>query len=303
MLGTVTLDQLRVLVTIEETGSFSAAGRKLQRAQSAISHAVQTLETMQRVQLFDRSSRAPVLTEAGRALAAQARQVLRQAELFERTASAISEGLEPELTFAVDNMVPSEPVIQSLGALQTRFPDLAVTLFTEALGGAERRVRSGAATLGLCLLLPNQAQDMQAYPVTAIELVPVAAPHHPLAQETRRLEREVLAEHVQLVLTDPENQSGPSYSVVSSRVWRFVDLGRRLDFLIAGFGWATMPLHLVTEHLKSGALIRLPINDPAVLPGSIPIYAVHQRNRPVGTAARSLLNDLRALAPAGKQPA
>ena len=47
MLGTFTLDQLRVLVTIEETGSFSAAGRKLQRAQSAISHAVQSLETMQ----------------------------------------------------------------------------------------------------------------------------------------------------------------------------------------------------------------------------------------------------------------
>ena len=295
MLGTLTLDQLRVLVTIKETGSFSAAGRKLQRAQSAISHAVQTLESMQRVQLFDRSGRAPVLTEAGRALAAQARQVLRQAELFERTASAIAEGLEPELTFAVDNMVPSEPVIESLAALQARFPDLAVTLFTEALGGAERRVRSGAATLGLCLLMPNQAQDLQAYPVTSIELVPVAAPSHPLAQERRRLEREVLAEHVQLVLTDPENQGGPSYSVVSPRIWRFVDLGRRLDFLIAGFGWATMPLHVVEDHLKSGALKRLPIDDPAVLPGSIPIYVVHQRSRPLGTAARSLLNDLQKI--------
>jgi DNA-binding transcriptional LysR family regulator len=293
MLGTLTLDQLRVLVTIEETGSFSAAGRKLQRAQSAISHAVQSLEAMQRVQLFDRSARAPVLTEAGRALAAQARQVLRQAELFERTASAISGGLEPELTFAVDNMVPSDPVIGSLAALQKRYPDVAVTLFTEALGGAERRVRSGAATLGLCLLLPNQAQDLQAYPVTSIELVPVAAPHHPLAAETRRLEREVLAQHVQLVLTDPENQSGPSYSVVSSRLWRFVDLGRRLDFLLAGFGWATMPLHVVDEHLRTGRLKRLPIDDPAILPGAIPIYAVHQRSRPLGVAARSLLNDLR----------
>src|SRR5438309_11774580 len=127
MLGTLTLDQLRVLVTIEETGSFSAAGRKLQRAQSAISHAVQTLETMQRVQLFDRSARAPVLTEAGKALTAQARQVLRQAELFERRASAISGGLEPELTFAVDNMMPSNPVIGSLAALQKRYPDVAVT--------------------------------------------------------------------------------------------------------------------------------------------------------------------------------
>jgi len=292
MLGTLTLDQLRVLVTIEETGSFSAAGRKLQRAQSAISHAVQTLENMQRVQLFDRSARAPVLTEAGRALAKQARQVLRQAELFERTASAIAGGLEPELTFAVDNMVPSGPVIRTLADLQQRFPDLAVTLFTEGLGGAERRVRSGTAALGLCIMLPNQAQDLQAYPITSIELVPVVAPSHPLASESRRLEREVLAEHVQLVLTDPENQGGPSYSVVSPRVWRFVDLGRRLDFLLAGFGWATMPSHLVKEHLADGRLRRLPIDDPAILPGAIPVYAVHQRSRPLGTAARVLLEQL-----------
>lgn len=296
MLGTLTLDQLRVLVTIEETGSFSAAGRRLQRAQSAISHAVRTLETMQKVQLFDRSGRAPVLTEAGRALARQARQVLRQAELFERTAGAIAGGLEPELSFAVDNLVPSEPVIRSLADLQRRFPDLAVTLYTEAFGGAERRVRAGSAALGLCLLSPNQSQDLQAYPVTSIELVPVAAPTHPLAAETRLLEREALAEHVQLVLTDPENQSGPSYSVVSARLWRFVDLGRRLDFLLAGFGWATMPFHLVEGHLQRGELKRLPIDDPAILPGSIPVYAVHQRSRPLGTAARSLLDDLQKLA-------
>jgi len=296
MLGTVTLDQLRVLVTIAETGSFSAAGRKLQRAQSAISHAVQSLENMQRVELFDRSGRTPVLTEAGRALVRQARQVLRQADLFERTASSIAGGLEAELTFSVDSMVPSQPVIQCLAALQHRFPDLAVTLITEALGGAERRVRAGAAALGLCLLFPVAAQDLQAYPVTSIELVPVAAPSHPLAQETRRLEREVLAEHVQLVLTDPESRGGPSYSVVSPRVWRFVDLGRRLDFLLAGFGWATMPLHLVEGHLRDGTLKKLPIEDPAILPGSIPIYAAHQRDRPLGPAARSLLEDLQALA-------
>lgn len=296
MLGTLTLDQLRVLVTIEEAGSFSAAGRTLQRAQSAISHTVQNLENQQRVRLFDRSGRSPVLTEAGRALAAQARHVLRQAELFERTASAIAEGLEPELSLSVDSMVPSAPVIQTLAALQRRYPDLAVTLFTEALGGTERRVRSGAAALGLCMLFPVQAQDLQAYPVSTIELVPVVAPSHPLACEKRQLSREVLAEHVQLVLTDPENQGGPSYSVVSPRVWRFVDLGRRLDFLLAGFGWATMPLHLIEGHLRARELKRLLLDDPAILPGSIPIYAVHQRTRTLGTAARSLLGDLQALA-------
>ena len=47
VIGTV---QLRVLVAIEETGSFSAAGRRLRRVQSAISHSVQGLEEAQGLQ-------------------------------------------------------------------------------------------------------------------------------------------------------------------------------------------------------------------------------------------------------------
>ena len=85
---------MRGLVTIEEIGSFSAAGRKLQRSQSAISHAVRALEMRHCVAIFDRSGRTPVLTEAGQVLARQAQQVLRQSDLPERTAGAIVEQLE-----------------------------------------------------------------------------------------------------------------------------------------------------------------------------------------------------------------
>ena len=56
MIGSLTLDQLRVLVTIADTGSFSAASR---RAQSAISQAVANLEGLQGVELFDRQGHAP----------------------------------------------------------------------------------------------------------------------------------------------------------------------------------------------------------------------------------------------------
>ena len=95
MLGALTLDQLRVLTTIADSGSFSAAGRKLRRVQSAISQSVRTLETAQGVALFDRSSKTPVLTEAGRVLVAQARQVQRQAELFESIAPRLPPDLSP----------------------------------------------------------------------------------------------------------------------------------------------------------------------------------------------------------------
>lgn len=301
MIGLLTLDQLIVLVTVEETGSFSAAGRKLGRVQSAISSVVQTLEANLAVQLFDRSGHKPRLTETGRVLASQARQVLGQAAQFKRTAAAISAGLEPELTLAIDSLVPSAPVIASLARLQATFPDLTVTLFTEGLGAAERRVRSGSAMLALCGLLPTSAQDLEAHRFASIKLIPVVAPEHPLARETRALTREVLAEHVQLILTDPQQAAGPSFSVVSHRVWRFVDIGRRLEFLLAGFGWCTMPQHLVADHLGAGRLVRLAIDEPGVLPGSIPIFAVHQRNYPLGVAARWLLQDFIERGPAASR--
>ena len=43
MIGSLSLDQLRVLVTIADTDSFSAAGRALGRAQSAIGQIVASL--------------------------------------------------------------------------------------------------------------------------------------------------------------------------------------------------------------------------------------------------------------------
>ena len=292
MIGNLTLDQLRVLVAIEDAGSFSAAGRQLRRVQSAISHTVLALEEAQGLLLFDRSSRTPRFTEAGRALAAQARQVLRQADVFERTAQAIAAGLEPELPIAIDSFVPTPPVIRSLASLQAQYPNLAVTLFTEGMGAAERRVRDGSATLGLCALLPSMAQELQATPLTQVTMVPVVAASHPLAQEHRAVTRDILGEHVQLILTDPQQKPGPSFSVVSTRVWRFVDITRRLEFLLAGFGWGTMPRHLVQDHLDAGRLVRLAIDDPAVLPGSIGLFAIHDRKRALGIGARWLLTEL-----------
>lgn len=292
MIGALTLDQLRVLVAIADAGSFSAAGRQLRRVQSAISHSIQTLEETQGLRLFDRSTRTPQLTASGRALVDQARQVLRQADVFERTAQGMAAGLEPELALAIDSFVPTAPVIRALDGLRTRYPDLPVTLFTEGLGAAERRVRDGSAILGLCALLPSTVQELQAAALTQVSLVPVVAPQHPLATETRALTRDVLAEHVQLILTDPMQRAGPSFSVVSTRVWRFVDIARRLEFLLAGFGWGTMPEHLVGPHLAAGRLVALDVRDPGVLPGSIGLFAIHERRRALGVGTRWLLEEL-----------
>ena len=52
--GTPSVDQLLVLLTVVEEGSFSAAAKRLRRATSAISYAIDTLEAQLGLPLFDR---------------------------------------------------------------------------------------------------------------------------------------------------------------------------------------------------------------------------------------------------------
>lgn len=294
MIGSLTLDQLRVLTTIADVGSFSAAGRRLGRAQSAISQTVATLEAMQEITLFDRSGFRPVLTDVGRVLVAQARSVLASAARFEAVAAGTREGTEPELAVAIDPLVPTAAFIESLHALRAAFPFLPVSFSTEGLGGAERRLRSGDASLALCILLPSVPDDVAALPLLGIDLVPVVSPGHPLAKLGRPVTIADLEEHIQLVLSDPAAPDGPNYGIIGTSAWRFVDLARRLDFLLAGLGWCRMPEYLVAPYLTDGRLVALAIeDDPARATGPLTIYAAHMRNHVLGRAGSWLLNELR----------
>jgi DNA-binding transcriptional LysR family regulator len=293
MIGNLSLDQLRVLVTIVDAGSFSAAGRKLGRAQSAISQAIGTLETLQGVTLFDRSGYKPRLTEVGRVLVDHARLMLASAARFEAVAAGTRQGLEAELALAIDPLVPTAPLIESLRAVGVAFPNLPVSFSTEGLGGSLRRLRDGSAALAFCLLLPDPPDDIVAYPLLRIRMQPVVAPCHPLAALGRPARREDLEPHVQLVLSDPVDPCGANYGLASARLWRFVDLGRRFDFLIAGFGWCRMPEHLVAAPVADGRLMPIQIQDDPTPAEGLVIYAAHRRDQVLGPAGRWLLDTLR----------
>jgi DNA-binding transcriptional LysR family regulator len=57
MLDRLTLDQLRIVIAVAETGSFSGAARRLGRVQSAVSQSVQSLEATLGIPLFDRAAK------------------------------------------------------------------------------------------------------------------------------------------------------------------------------------------------------------------------------------------------------
>jgi molybdate transport repressor ModE-like protein len=292
MIDSLTLDQMRVLVAVAETGSFSAAARRLGRVQSAISQAVNTLEQVLGVPLFDRAGKTPILTGAGAVILKDARRLIEGARTMKFRAASIMTDVEPELTLAVDATFPNDLLMESLKALRVEFPQLPVSVFTEGLGGAEQRLRDGVVGFAIYPIDATGARDLAADFLTNVALIPVVSVEHALASEPAPIARETLEPHVQLVLTDrtPLTQHIGG-GIVSHHIWRFADLATRLEFLLAGFGWCNMPAHMVADHIAAGRLKRLETAEHGAI--EFRVHVVHERGREIGRAGRWLVADLR----------
>src|ERR1700693_5392279 len=149
MIDGVTLDQLRTFIAAVDEGSFSAAGRKLRRAQSVVSQTLANLEAQLGVKLFDRSARYPQLTEEGRSLLADARSVADNVDGFKARARAMREGLEPELAVAMDVMYPMDALTKAAVHSRKTYPHTPLRLYVEALGGVIKPVLDRNCSIGV----------------------------------------------------------------------------------------------------------------------------------------------------------
>ena len=144
MLDGITLDQLRTFIAAVEQGSFSAAGRKLRRAQSVVSQTLANLEGRLGVTLFDRRARYPALTEDGRALLENARAVAGEMDGLKARAKTLREGLEPELSLSIDVMYPMDELTAAVAKFRITFPHTPLRLYVEVLGAVIEPVLQGA---------------------------------------------------------------------------------------------------------------------------------------------------------------
>ncbi len=286
--GTPTLDQLRVFLTVVESGSFAAAGRRLNRATSVVSYTVANLELQLGVSLFDReSTRRPQLTEAGRAVLAEARTIAHGIDGLRARVSGLLGGLEAEVAFVSSVLLPGDRLVDALTAFQVRFPTVALRLNVEALGTAQDFVASGKAQIGISVEFWNRETDpLERIAVGEVEMLTVAAPGHPLARGEQP--PGAAREQIQLVITDRSPLShGQEFGVVASRTWRLSDLSTKHTLLLAGIGWGSMPAHMVEADIAAGRLVELRL--PEATRRRLPLTAIYRTDHPPGPAGRWLI--------------
>jgi len=294
MLDGVSLDQLRTFIAVADEKSFSAAGRRLRRAQSVVSQTMANLEGQLGVKLFDRgAARQPVLTDQGRALLSDARAVAVDVDALKARAKNLAGGLEPELSVAVDVMFPLAPLTAAVAAFQPEFPSTLLNFEVESSAVVEP-VFDGRCVVGLVgswsRLPPNIAHE----PLLTVRAPTIVSPRHPLATYHAPIPATVQAGHIQLIHMDPADVSPSRVSAIQSgRFWRLSHLGSKLAFLRAGLGYGCLPLHVIEADLASGALVQIVLEDAPPEGFVMVMSAINRTDSPPGPAGRWFMERLK----------
>ena len=288
MIEGVTIEQLRTLRAIAETGSFSAAARSLGRVPAAVSQAIDRLEAQLGLRLFDRSGRAPRLTHHGEAVAAAAAGVQGEIEALDALVASLKRGTETTLAIVVDVMFPTESLVAFAREFAAEYPAVDLVLFTEILSAVTAKVRDKQAAWGVAVEDADMS-GLETRHVASAALVPVAAPSHPFARSRRSIAAAAVSKAVQIVLSERGGEgrdASKDHGVLSTRTWRVVDLATKHALIASGLGWGQMPEHVVREDLAHGRLVALRLDAWGAEPVTRSLSLVWRRGAVFGPVAR-----------------
>ncbi|MCF4995181.1 LysR family transcriptional regulator [Pseudomonas syringae] len=146
------LAAMETFVYVVETGSFSAAARRLNIGQPAVSKTIAQLESRLGVRLLLRSTRGLTPTEAGLAFFERAKRALEEADEADEAARGAASGLSGNLRISAAVTFGRMHIVPHLGAFLDQHPNLNIDLMLDDRNinlveeGIDVALRMGALT-------------------------------------------------------------------------------------------------------------------------------------------------------------
>ncbi|WP_394200203.1 LysR family transcriptional regulator [Shewanella waksmanii] len=254
-----TIEQLSAFVETVETGSFSAAARKLGKVQSAISQHIMTLEIDTNQQLFDRSGRYPQLTKAGKRLLPQAKAVIAQHRRLSQQLKSLDESEPQTLTLALDEGVPYGELAQHLSAFSTAWPNIELEFLNASSHDIIQLIQHRRADIGLVVSEITYPDLVEFETIGSIEFDLMVSTNHPLAK-TELTHLDMLKLHRQVVI-GARDRSPSLYNLQHSPdVWFADNYYMIAELIKGGFGWGIVPKHIMQDALMAKQVCSLPAN-------------------------------------------
>ncbi|MEV5516560.1 LysR family transcriptional regulator [Streptomyces flaveolus] len=247
------LQQMRYVLAVAETASFTRAAERCHIVQSALSHQVARLEKELGARLFERTSRRVRLTAAGEAFLPAARQALEAAERARAEVAAATGEIRGRLTVGSIPTVAAVDLPAVLRDYRRRFPQVRISL---RAGSSERlveQVRDGTLDAAFLGVQPGfRLEGVHDEELAHGRHVAVVAPDHPLAAEDE-VDLQLLAGEVFVDFAE-----GSAARAQSDQAFAAAGLRREVTFEVSGvelmvrmvrhgLGIALLPAAFTTE--------------------------------------------------------
>ncbi|GAA1524835.1 LysR family transcriptional regulator [Actinomadura kijaniata] len=241
------LQQMRYVVAVADTGSFTRAAERCLVVQSALSHQIAKLERELGARLFDRTSRMVRLTPAGAAFLPAARQALDAAERARAEVAAVTGEIRGNLAIGAIPTVAAVDLPNVLKEYHRRHPRVRISLRTMASEVLVEQVRDGTLDAALLGLLPGmEPRGVRHRRLAHDNLVAVVHPEHPLAGEPevelRRLADETFIDFPSGTVGRAQSDAAFAASDVRREVPFEVSAGELMVRMVrSGLGIAMLP--------------------------------------------------------------
>ncbi len=287
------VDALITFLLVHMHGGFSAAARRLNRTQPAISRRIELLEHQLGARLFERSRGRIILSEAGKVLLPHAERVLVDIREARDAVSTLTARKAGPVCLAVVGTLADRGLTATMRRFAEACPAADLTIRTARSAEVSNLVRLGEATLGL--RYERDRSDDLAWRLVAVErLIVVCASRHPLAGRTIGALSAIRDEHwiaFPEVPAQPEISAAHVFAVFLAHglgevPWTPIDsLTAQKRLVEAGFGVALMSERNVAEELAAGTVRTIAVEG---LDATIPIFAVTRKGGLFSAAAQHL---------------
>jgi DNA-binding transcriptional LysR family regulator len=175
------LRHLEYFVAVAEERHFTRAAERMRVAQSGLSASIRALEKDLDAELFVRNTRRVELTDAGRALLAEAHRTLAGAAAARDAVAAVRGLLRGSLTVGSEQCLGVIDLPPLLATFRRAHPGVEIRLAYAGSGHIVEQIRLGRLNVGF-VALPGPAPDgVRLLPVATEEMMLLCHPAHRLA--------------------------------------------------------------------------------------------------------------------------
>jgi DNA-binding transcriptional LysR family regulator len=280
----ISLEQWRALQAVVDAGGYAQAAAKLHKSQSAITYAVQKIETLLQVKMFELSGRKARLTGSGEVLYRRAKGLLEEAESLEGAGRNLAAGWESELKLAVEIIFPTWLLLRCFELFARERPDTRIELYETVLSGTDEALIQRRVDLAICSQIPPGFMGDALMPMT---FIPAAHPEHALHKLGRKLTVQDLRKHRQLVIRDSGSlRSRNAPWLGAGQRWTFSHKATQIHAAVMGLGFAWFAQDTIRAELEQGRLKPLPLREGAELFAQL--YLVYADRDYAGPGAQRL---------------